>query len=76
MSVLKKAWNKWKIIARKIGDFQARLLLTVLYFTAVLPYGIAVRLFSDPLRIKKTTVSNWLDKKPLKSDLESLRKQF
>ncbi|MEW6040569.1 MAG: hypothetical protein AB1633_03515 [Elusimicrobiota bacterium] len=76
MNRLRKLFNRWKVVLEKIGNFQARLILTIIYFTVVLPYGIIIRIFFDPLRIKKMTGSNWLPKKLQKIDLESLRKQF
>ena len=49
---MKKLWEKWKILAKKIGDFQARLILTVLYFVIVAPFALIVRFAADPLLIK------------------------
>jgi len=40
-------------IAEAIGNFMNRLILSLFYFVIVLPFGLGVRLFSDPLRIKK-----------------------
>ncbi len=57
---LKSAWTTWKRIARKIGNFQARVLLTVLYAIVLLPFGVMARLFSDSLQIKNRP-SKWLD---------------
>lgn len=57
---VKTAWQAWKRLAHKIGNFQARVLLTLLYAILVLPFGVTVRLFSDPLRIKKRP-DRWLD---------------
>ena len=58
--MLRRAWEAWKRIAHKIGNFQARVLLTVFYALIVLPFGLAVRLFSDPLRLKHPPAV-WLD---------------
>ena len=58
--MLKRAWQTWKKIAHKIGNFQARVLLTIFYAVVVFPFGIAARLFSDPLRIKRPP-TQWLD---------------
>jgi len=71
---LKHLWEAWKVLARKIGTFQARVLLTVLYGVLVLPFGLAVRLFSDPLRTKKPP-SGWLDRRDESFDMEWARKQ-
>ncbi len=57
--MLKRLWEAWKRIAHKIGNFQARLILTILYAILVLPFGLGVRLFADPLRIRKRP-TEWL----------------
>ena len=71
---LKKAWAAWKRIAHKIGDFQARVLLTVIYAVLVLPFGLAVRLFADSLHIK-TRPTKWLDHPQEANDLKWARNQ-
>jgi hypothetical protein len=48
---LKALRNARKRLAHKIGNFQARVLLTVLYAIVVLPSGLIARLFSNPLKI-------------------------
>jgi len=57
----KRLWEAWKRLAHRIGNFQARLLLTLLYAVLILPFGLAVRLFADPLRIKRRPL-RWLDR--------------
>ena len=58
--MLKVAWQKWKGVAHAVGTFQARILLTIFYGIFVLPFGIFVRFFSDPLRIKRRP-TQWLE---------------
>ncbi len=72
--VVKVAWNAWKRLAHRIGNFQARVLLTLVYAVLVLPFGIVVRLFGDPLRIKKPP-DNWLDHPNEVNDMVWARKQ-
>jgi hypothetical protein len=72
--MIKRGWAAWKKIAHKIGNFQARVLLTVFYGVLVLPFGLAARLFSDPLRIKKYPTA-WLDHPNEAYDLDWARKQ-
>ncbi|HXZ42003.1 MAG TPA: hypothetical protein VEG68_14765 [Terriglobales bacterium] len=74
LDLLKRAWQGWKKIAHKIGNFQARVLLTVFYGVLVLPFGLAARFFSDPLRIKKKP-AQWLPHPDEAYDLEWARKQ-
>jgi len=58
---LKSLWKSWVRVAHWIGNFQARVLLTILYTVVLFPFGICVRLFSDPLRTKQRPV-NWLSR--------------
>jgi hypothetical protein len=72
--VLKRFWDTWKLIARAVGTFQARVLLTVFYAVLVLPFGIFARMFSDPLRIKSRPDS-WFDHPDEPCDLPWAKRQ-
>ena len=74
IDLFKRMWQGWKKIAHKIGNFQARVLLTIFYGVLVLPFGLAARLFADPLRIKKKP-TEWLQHPNEAYDLEWARKQ-
>jgi hypothetical protein len=74
MKTLKRAWEAWKKIAKKIGNFQARVILTVFYGVLLMPFGLAARFFSDPLRIKRRP-EQWLDHPNEAQDLSWARKQ-
>ena len=50
--LLKSVWGAWKRVARKIGNFQARVLLSVFYSLILAPFALAVRWGGDPLAIK------------------------
>ena len=71
---IKRGWAVWTKIAHKIGNFQARVLLTIMYAILVMPFGLMVRLFGDPLRIK-TRPETWLDHPKEAYDLEWARRQ-
>lgn len=58
MQTLKNFWEGWKKIAHKIGTFQSKVLLTVFYCVILAPFGMAVRLFQDPLHLKKPLSEN------------------
>jgi hypothetical protein len=60
MNLLKKFWEKWKIFGHKVGDFQARLILSFFYFVLVCPFAAVVKFNSKPLRLKICHGSNWL----------------
>lgn len=71
---LKNLWEGWKKIAHAIGNFQARILLTIIYSVLILPFGLAVRVFSDSLHIKRRP-NTWLDHPPLPKTLDEARRQ-
>jgi hypothetical protein len=70
----KRAKQIWKRVAHAIGNFQARVLLTVFYTIVVFPFGIVVRLFSDPLRIKHRP-THWLNHPDEDHDLRWAKRQ-
>jgi hypothetical protein len=52
------AWDWWKRVARRIGDFQARVLLTVFYYVILGPFALVLRR-SDPLGIGRDAAPGW-----------------
>ena len=53
MDLLRRIWNAWRAFGRLMADAVGRVAMFVLYFTLVAPFGLAVRLFSDPLQLKQ-----------------------
>jgi hypothetical protein len=73
----RQLWAHWKIIARRIGDFQARALMTAFYFLVLGPVALALRWRSDPLAIKPTTPRGWNDMESRQgTPMEQSRRQF
>ena len=64
-----RLWNRWKRIAKRIGDFQARLILSVLYFVILGPFALLVRWGADPLSIKRGRQQSWCAKGEVKGSL-------
>lgn len=60
MRVLRALWARWQVIAHKIGNFQARVLLSVFYFVVLGPFALVARMFSDPLHLKERPETGWL----------------
>jgi hypothetical protein len=72
-----RLWHGWQELGRNIGDFQARLLLTVFYFTVFVPFGLITRLFLDPLQVRRGSVKSGLNpRQTLDTDLDAARRQF
>ncbi len=74
MELLKKLWEGWKKVAHVIGNFQARILLTVIYSVLILPFGLVVRFFADSFHTKKRPLK-WFDHPPIPNTLEEARRQ-
>ncbi len=64
----------WKKFGRAIGNFNARVVLTLLYAIVIMPFGVVVRFFSDSMHIKKRPES-WFDHPPLPNTVEEARRQ-
>jgi hypothetical protein len=74
---VRELWAAWKRIARKIGDFQARVLLTVFYFVFLAPFALVMSRTSDPLALKPGTARGWgIRQSDPEYTIEMARKQF
>ena len=58
-SAVRSFWRWWKGVAKRIGDIEARALLTFFYFVLLSPFALAVRWWSDPLAIKAHAAKGW-----------------
>lgn len=72
-SVFNIAWERFTIISSVVSDASARLVSLVFYFTILVPFGIASRIFSDPLH--KNDNPGWLNRDPVPNDVDSARQQ-
>ena len=70
MTFWSRMWEGWKRVAKKIGDFNARLILSLFYFIILGPFSVLVRI-SDPLRLRKN--SHGWTKRPV-SDETALKR--
>lgn len=61
MTILSKAWHLWKRVGQAIGDLIGRIILTVFYFTVFAPFGLGVKLLSDPLFIRSNSKPLWFE---------------
>ncbi|PYV07601.1 MAG: hypothetical protein DMG23_15775 [Acidobacteria bacterium] len=71
----KRYWEAWKRVGQRIGNLQARILLTFFYGLIVLPFGLAARFLTDPLRIKRRP-QEWLDHPEETEDIGWARRQW
>ena len=74
--VLNKFWKGWLAFGRFLGNFLARIVLTIFYFTIFVPFGLGVRWFSDPLKIKTNPDTLWRPRTTSDQTLEDTLRQF
>lgn len=73
MSLLKRAWERWKRIARVIARFNSLVICTVIYIL-ILPFAaVPFRLAKDPLRLKKS--AGFLDREAPEITIEEASRQ-
>ena len=76
-SGLRRWWEGWKVFAAEMGNYQGRTLLAFFYFIVVTPFAIPLRLFGDPLRLRRVSgSSSWVERQPVGQGLEKAREQF
>lgn len=61
--------------SRAAADFQAQLVLMIVYFTVVAPFGLIARLQART-RLQPAPRSHWTKRAESAADLESVRRQF
>jgi hypothetical protein len=72
-----QGWSKWRALSRKAGELQARIVLTVFYFTLAAPFGLARTYLADPLRMKPGKQGRaWLARATRDRTLDDARRQF
>jgi hypothetical protein len=68
-------WRWWTRVARRIGDVQARILLTLFYFAILGPFALLLRR-KDPLAIRPGAPRGWRPRDPVARPLaEQARRQ-
>lgn len=70
------AWRRWVAVAHVIGAFQAKVFLSLFYFVVITPFALGVRLFADPLRLKRRGAPGWLPReRAIPDTFEAVRRQ-
>jgi hypothetical protein len=72
---VKVGWAHWQRIARAIGNFQARVLLTIFYFVLIPPFALLVKWLGDPLRLTARHDGTYWVTRPLSDESEAARRR-
>ena len=74
--ILHTAWERWQIIAKANGDYVARFITNLFFFTILVPFAIIAKTFTDPLGLRQTIASRWKTRKPVGVSIDEARSQF
>jgi hypothetical protein len=75
LKMLRAAWARWKRVAHLIGDFQARLLLSMFYFLILAPFALGLKLLADPLQLQADGLG-WSTRPSVGDCTEQARRQY
>ncbi len=76
-ALLKKIWAWWEPIARRIGDFQARVFLLFVYFVITVPFVLVARLSRGRFGAVPTATGGfWTERPPTEHTLETAGRQY
>ncbi len=74
--MLRNLWSEWLRLARHIGNFNARALITLVYFILLAPFGLIYHFFADVLQMKsQPSGSAWQNRETTDVDLAKARRQ-
>ena len=73
---LGRLWQRWRFVAERIADVQARAIFTILYFVLLAPFALGVKFRSDPLRLKPGADTGWRALPRQTATLDEARRQF
>jgi hypothetical protein len=77
MNIFKQLWERWKLFAEKLGNFQSRLIMGYFYFFIVTPFALIMKFGSDPLTLKGTnSQSEWTTFDNTSRTLEESKRQY
>jgi hypothetical protein len=72
---LLRAWAAWKRVAHWIGEKQATLIYSVLYYLVIVPVGLLRRPFTDPFQYRRrSSPSFWVARPPAAATLDDARR--
>ena len=60
-------------LGRRVGQFQAALILTLFYFIVLAPVALVFKILADPLRLRNADRSSW-HRRDLVRDLQAWAK--
>lgn len=76
MKLIITIWEKWKALGLKVVNFLARSILTITYFSILLPIGLIASRRVDSFQAKKARLSIWVPWLLKADTLNEVKNQF
>ncbi len=76
MDILKRIWKVWRAFGQFMADVVGRVVMLAFYFTLAAPFGLAMRLFSDPLKLKTAEPPRWEPRDTETPTLDNAKRAF
>jgi len=74
-SKYRKIRDALMVFAHKVGNFQARVLLTIFYIVLICPIALLAKLFGDPFAFRRKKAF-WTPRNTPDAGLDDLKRQF
>lgn len=71
----RRVFDRWRRGAHAVGVVQTRGIMFAIYLGMVVPTGLLMRLFRDPLHLRAPEKSNWTPARQNARTIESARQQ-
>lgn len=72
----RRIYDRWRRAAHAVGVVQTRVIMMMIYLAVVVPTGLLMRLFRDPLHLRPPEHSNWTPTRQSERTVEAARQQF
>jgi hypothetical protein len=70
-------WTRWKAMSERVANVQARILLSIFYFTLMAPFGLWQAFVADRLVLKRPRGGTfWVERSTRDRVLEDGRRQY
>jgi hypothetical protein len=74
-AVLAPVAKRWARFAQAVGWVNTRILLALVYYGLVLPFGLVRRAVADPLGLRPSSAQSYWKRREASSDLDAYRRQ-
>ncbi len=72
----RRVWEHWRQAAHAVGVVQTRFFMLVIYAVAVVPTGLLMRFWRDPLHLRTPEHGNWTPSPQSERSVDAARRQF